>query len=281
MKHFVVLALAFVFNASLAGAQQKPRVPVGIDPRGVRVAIIGTGVDYTVFSLAQRLARDGEGTLIGADFEAQDFLPFEPSGARPGTALARALTIARPEVVLVAIKLPVLVSVDDAVQMVLKALTFPPVARARIGLVQASATAPTCRDTTLEKPGGFGMAGAVMTLQQMAFTLAAKGAAPAVPLAVPLVVIAPCPLADGATTGRIYIVGARDVAPAEGLATFDVAIGVRDPGVTAEDQAALTVVRRALAVLKNKPQMSTADLRDALVALTVPQTGTPHRLLKD
>jgi hypothetical protein len=55
----------------------KPRVPPGIDPGGVAVAIIGSGIDYTRPEIAGRLARDGEGELIGWDFLDNDRRPWE------------------------------------------------------------------------------------------------------------------------------------------------------------------------------------------------------------
>lgn len=73
----------------------KPRVPIGTDPGGGAVAIIGTGVDYTRPDIAARLARDGEGEAIAWDFRDMDRAPYEPAGdgggAGPGTAAASAL----------------------------------------------------------------------------------------------------------------------------------------------------------------------------------------------
>lgn len=62
-----------------ATASDDPRVPAGRDPGGVPVAIIGPGIDYRLPEVAQRLARDGEGELIGWDFVDNDLRPFEPS----------------------------------------------------------------------------------------------------------------------------------------------------------------------------------------------------------
>ena len=65
--------------------EKKPLVPPGRDPGGVAIAIITTGIDYTVPELAQRLARDGEGELIGWDLQDNDRKPFDKSkgGTRP------------------------------------------------------------------------------------------------------------------------------------------------------------------------------------------------------
>lgn len=74
----------------------RPRPPPGRDlgPSALPFAIIDSGIDYRDPAIAQRLARDGEGGLVGWDDEARDALPFERpfsegSGPVLGTALAR------------------------------------------------------------------------------------------------------------------------------------------------------------------------------------------------
>lgn len=61
--------------AALAQAK-KPPLPPGLDPGGVAVALLTTGIDYTVPEVARRLARDGEGELIGFDLVDNDNRPF-------------------------------------------------------------------------------------------------------------------------------------------------------------------------------------------------------------
>jgi hypothetical protein len=46
-------------------AADKPKVPPGRDPGGFAIALFSTGVDYTDPAVANCLARDGEGELIG------------------------------------------------------------------------------------------------------------------------------------------------------------------------------------------------------------------------
>ena len=77
----------------------KPRVPPGVDPGGVAVAVIGSGVDYTLPAIAGRLARDGEGQLVGWDFLDNDRQPYRAcSGAAAGCASpAAALAVAMAE----------------------------------------------------------------------------------------------------------------------------------------------------------------------------------------
>jgi len=84
-------ALAQKEPAQAVAKPAKPRVPPGRDPGGVAVAVIGNGVNYTLPQIADRLARDGEGDLVGLDIADEDGRPLErpggPAGAG-GTALA-------------------------------------------------------------------------------------------------------------------------------------------------------------------------------------------------
>lgn len=95
---YVILALAFalVATVSLADPVVKPSVPVGIDPGGVLIALIGEGIDYTNPDITKHLARDGEGELIGWDFIDGDRRPYqgltdghEPAGTRSALVLLR------------------------------------------------------------------------------------------------------------------------------------------------------------------------------------------------
>lgn len=67
---------------------EPPKVPPGRDPGGYPVAIIGSGIDYTLPNVAQMLARDGEGELIGFNFRNDDRRPF---GKGPETDAAEIL----------------------------------------------------------------------------------------------------------------------------------------------------------------------------------------------
>lgn len=59
-------------------------MPPGLDPGGIAIALLGTGVDYTRREIAGRLARDGEGDLIAWDFTDNDTKPYAASS--PNTA---------------------------------------------------------------------------------------------------------------------------------------------------------------------------------------------------
>lgn len=73
------MLVAITLEIGAAAQESKPRVPAGRDPGGVAIALIGTGIDYTIPAIAQRLARDGEGELIGWDLEDKDRRPFDKS----------------------------------------------------------------------------------------------------------------------------------------------------------------------------------------------------------
>jgi hypothetical protein len=69
----IIIAAIAPVGAAMAG---DPPVPAGTDPGGIPVAWIGEGLDYTSSEFAVRLARDGEGTIIGWDAIDGDALPF-------------------------------------------------------------------------------------------------------------------------------------------------------------------------------------------------------------
>jgi len=84
-KHLSIFALAaaLIPALSFAGANE-PAVPSGNDPGGIAVAIIDSGVNYTLKEIASKLARDDNGKLIGYDFHDNDALPFDlVPGNRP------------------------------------------------------------------------------------------------------------------------------------------------------------------------------------------------------
>jgi hypothetical protein len=111
-------ACVLLIAAAAAGQERDPKLPAGRDPGGIAVALFTTGLDYTHPEIATRLARDGEGELIGWDFADNDNRPFAagpapetarttPSGIpRDDTALARRLleVYARSRLVAVRIK---------------------------------------------------------------------------------------------------------------------------------------------------------------------------------
>lgn len=89
-----ILAAVLVAALAATGAfakSAKPKVPPGTDPGGTAIALIAYGVDYTDLEIAPRLARDGEGDIIGWDFVAGDNRPYAASAENgvDGTRLAK------------------------------------------------------------------------------------------------------------------------------------------------------------------------------------------------
>ncbi|MEQ8665721.1 MAG: S8 family serine peptidase [Rhodospirillales bacterium] len=75
-----------------------PPLPDGRDPGGIAVAHIDSGVNYELAHIAERLARDAEGRILGFDFWDMDGRPFDFDTSRSpffpirhGTAVASIL----------------------------------------------------------------------------------------------------------------------------------------------------------------------------------------------
>jgi hypothetical protein len=140
--HFY-LAAATALWAVAALAQEKPTLPPGRDPGGVAIALISTGIDYTVPTVAQRLARDGEGELIGWDLEDKDRKPFDKSKGTSrtewggdGTLIASLLSGAR------GVRLvPVRVNPADPTSLA-RAVAFVAQTPARVAVLPMWGTAP-------------------------------------------------------------------------------------------------------------------------------------------
>ena len=99
------LALALIIAvAAGARATSEPAVPAGLDPGGVAIALLGSGVDYTRVEIAGALARDGEGDPIAWDFTDNDIVPYAAAG--PGTEDAAYLAGAGAGIRLVIVKEP-------------------------------------------------------------------------------------------------------------------------------------------------------------------------------
>ncbi len=87
--------IALMASTTVLARSQKPPVPPGRDPGGVAIAIVGGGVDYTLPEIAARLARDGEGEIIGWDFIDGDQRPFDPCPAGAQSSAACPTTLAK------------------------------------------------------------------------------------------------------------------------------------------------------------------------------------------
>lgn len=134
----LLLALVLVHLAVPSLAQSgKPRVPPGRDPGGIAVALLCTGIDYTLPAIAARLARDGEGEPIAWDVVENDNRPFDRSGGRSpahgsgdATAIASAMLERMPALRLVVVR----VDPADATSLA-RAVAFVARTPARIAVV--------------------------------------------------------------------------------------------------------------------------------------------------
>ena len=59
-----------------------PPVPTGVDPGGVPVALVDSGVNYLLPEIQSRLARESDGRMIGFDYWEMDDRPFDSHPTR-------------------------------------------------------------------------------------------------------------------------------------------------------------------------------------------------------
>jgi hypothetical protein len=256
---------------------RKPRVPSGRDPGGVAVAIIGSGVNYLLPEIAGRLARDGEGEMIGLDLEDGTLVPFEPADAkepdgasRPGTALAREILREAPRCRLVLVRLKASDPLAPA-----RAASFVASGPARIVAVDVSgsdtaADWETFRQAALMSPG-------------LLFMLAAGDGARNLD-AQPL-------YPHGFALDNIMVITAGDdtgqplAGSSYGARTVDVVITIPAAAVdpherTAEISPSRAALARAVALAARTsaalPELRGAALKAQLIAFAVPpDTATP------
>jgi hypothetical protein len=133
--------------ASTAAKPAKPKVPIGVDPGGIPVAFIGPGLDYTQPDIAENLARDGEGELIGFDLITEERKPFAKHDAPAdhdtmtsvvNTLLSQAIDI----------KLQVFKTTNRDTKMIARAVQMAALAKARIIVIWAPPVTGTPPDIT-------------------------------------------------------------------------------------------------------------------------------------
>lgn len=123
----------------------KPKVPIGVDPGGIPVAFIGPGLDYTQPDIAENLARDGEGELIGFDLIAQDRKPFAKQDA-PADHETLTTFIDAVLTQSIDIKLQVFKTTNRDTQMIARAIQMAAQANARIIVIWAPPVTGTLPD---------------------------------------------------------------------------------------------------------------------------------------
>lgn len=101
------------FDRPVQRENLNPPVPAGQDPGGVAVALIDSGLNYTLHQFAQRLARDRSGNLLGYDFADNDTRPYDLDPSRSalfpihhGTAVASIIIREAPKARLIPMRYP-------------------------------------------------------------------------------------------------------------------------------------------------------------------------------
>jgi subtilisin family serine protease len=241
----LIALLWLVLTPSATAEQRKdPRVPPGRDPGGVAVALLSSGIDYTVPEIANRLARDGEGEIIAWDFIDNDNRPFDATGGltppdRGGDATGlvahMANTIARSGVRIV------LIRVDPADPATLaRGVAF--VSRTPARVVAVPMWSDRIEDWELFRQ-------AASHFQQLLFVVAAGDGArdidrePIWPAAfkLPNVLVVTSAMRHGKEPNGIQVIGNR------GVATVDAAVSVTDVQTRAGTAAASLGSRFAVA----------------------------------
>jgi len=90
-----------------------PPVPLSKDPGGVAVALIDSGLNYTLPLFKDRLARNTKGKILGYDFAEDDDRPYDLDPSRSalfpihhGTATASIIAMEAPKVRLIPLRYP-------------------------------------------------------------------------------------------------------------------------------------------------------------------------------
>ena len=127
----LAVAIFCLIEATVAYAGDKPAVPPQRDPGGIAVAFVGGGIDYTQPVIAARLARDGEGEIVGFDLIDEDRRPFARGSAT--TQAAHELIAANSEARVVAFRVDA-----ENIKTVGKAIAMVAASPAQIVVLEAA-----------------------------------------------------------------------------------------------------------------------------------------------
>ena len=256
-----------------------PPVPAGRDPGGVTVAHIDSGVNYLLPEIAARLARDGDGRMLGRDLWDGDARPFDGDQGRSpffpirhGTPVASLLIKEAPAVRLLPIRYPR----PDMARMA-EAVQAAAAAGARIVALPMGSR---------KREDWTGFAAAAGAHPEMLFIVSAGNdgrdidAAPLYPASLPLdnlIVVTSADdfgrLAPGSNWGTVSV---DLMVPAEGIEVTDYR-GARGTA-SGSSYAVPRVAALAVRLLQKHPDWTAADLKRALFARAVPplERGPPR-----
>ena len=246
----VGFALIAVATCETSAQSTKPRVPPGRDPGGVAIAYIGPGLDYTWAEIAPRLARDGEGEIIGWDFLDNDRRPYDRCDYHDGLWHGDCATLRGWQIVKEpgAARLVVVRASADKPQTLVQA--FGLVAQSPARIVLLSPTAPS-------QPAALDPVFLREASQRLPALLFVVGTTPGIGLA------ASAPRPD-----NVIVVAATDGAVTDGGADLGVQVG----HLTAQrnEIAAARVAALAARLLRVEPQLDAVGLKRRILALAEP-----------
>lgn len=260
----LLVALAGVISiqaVTSVWAAEKPRVPPGRDPGGTGIAIVGPGVDYTVPEIAGRLARDGEGEIVGFDLIDGDRRPYAALAVPPDAA-ARAVHIVLSGAR--ASRLVVFRADGAELTSIGRAIAMAAMSPARVVLLDAQAGA------TLRWEG---LAAVSQRLADRLVVLAADGA------------LGRSAEADG--LANVLLVrgcvrtGAECVAAGDDLTSVDVVVPVDTGAGETSGDAAARLAALAGRALAGGPQLDGAVLKGRIVGLGAVVPERRYRLIED
>jgi len=242
------LALVAAAGHATARSSSDPKVPAGRDPGGVAVAIIGNGLDYRRAEIASRLARDGEGELIGWDLVDDDARPFAASG---GDEVIASLVLAEGQVA----RLAVVRAGSGRQDHIAMALRLTGQTPARIALILADPGRPLDR----------------------AHLSAAARQLPHLLIVVPARHVASDAAAPGVSGGLVVVGGTThpgaDAVVASGAANE--LAPTAPPSLEPDDRAAARVVALAVRLAASEPTIDGATLRARVLSHAATDAAGP------
>lgn len=253
-----------MFGFATAALADDPSVPPGRDPGGRAVAWIGEGVDYTAIDIAPKLARDGEGELIGYDFVDQDRKPFAASQAPSDISAMRLLFAEGQTATLIPIRID-LTKLDRVAEAIEYAVKTP----AKVTVITGPQTAREMRPLLVAVSKLFPQHLFIVPAGEGGFDLDAAAQTDAYDLPNVLIVTA---VADGAKHIANTNYGANAVDIAVVVATTS------DPGTQprpAGSASATTVASARAAAMAIRlaavaPDLAPADIKTQIVSLAEP-----------
>lgn len=228
-----------------------PPVPPGRDPGGRAVAVIGAGIDYNRPNIAQMLARDGEGEIIGYDFVDDDRRPFSADG---DTAAAELVISEGQATTLIVVR----ASLSDTVSAG-RAIRYATGTQARITLVS---TPPADASQAAL------ISAAASHFSKHLFIVPAGDATAAIEKRDNLIVVAAAP-AEGADVGTF------PSADIDTPAVTDSRTGALPASPTLATLSAARIAALAARLQAVEPDLSPTDARARILSLAEPPSSPP------